>query len=124
LLAIVIAPAAMINAAVFHGAISPTALTAAGIAGGICWSAAVLGLTCTWLGNVLHSPVQGLLGGMLFRMGLPLVAIMALLQSGGQFGAAGLTGTILGVYLVTLVVETALAVRMVPPEARTARATS
>ncbi len=123
LLALAIAPPALVIAAIASGGISPAALLRAAVAGGLCWLAAALGLTVTHFGNVFRSPVQGLLGGMLLRMGLPLAGIVALPQLGGAFAAAGLTGTILGVYLVTLVLETALALRMVPLAPRAAQAT-
>jgi hypothetical protein len=41
----------------------------------------------------------------------------------GALSAAGVTTTILGVYFVALVVETVLALRMVPPALPTAKAT-
>lgn len=123
-LALAIAPAAVVVTVVFHGGLSPAAIGDACIAGGLCWFAAGASLICTCLGNVLQAPVQGLLGGMLFRMGLPLVAILSLSQPGDWHRSAGLPGMILAVYLVALVVETALAVRMVPPVVRPAQASS
>ena len=90
-------------------------LVAAAIGGGVCWLAASLALAATFLGNRLQAPVQGVLAGMLFRMGLPLAAIMALPKLGGAWAPPGVATTILGVYLVALVVETVLALRMVPP---------
>ena len=122
LLGLSIAPVALVAAAIAAGGPSRDALWIAGVAGGICWLATALALVATYLGNRLRSPVQGMLGGMLFRMGLPLACILALPKLGGPFAAAGLTGTILGVYFVALVLETALALRMVP-SARIAKAT-
>jgi hypothetical protein len=114
LLAIVIAAAAVGIAALVHRGLTPEATTAAAIAGAVCWLAAAVALVATYLGNLWQAPVQGVLLSMLFRMGLPLAALIVLPQLGGAFGASGVTSTILGVYLVALAIETALALRMVP----------
>ncbi len=114
LLAIVLACAAMAIAAVLHRGLTAEAWTAAVVGGSVCWLAAVLALVATYVGNRWHAPLQGLLVSMLFRMGLPLVSLILLPKFGGAAGAAGVTSTILGVYLVALAVETGLALRMVP----------
>ena len=93
---------------------SAQAVVLAAIAGGICWVAAALSLGATFYGNLCQVPVHGVLLGMMFRMGLPLFAVLALPKLGGEFAAPGATTTILGVYLVALFVETFLALRMVP----------
>jgi hypothetical protein len=120
-LAVVIVPAAVLVAAISNGGLSAPALTSAGIGGAICWLAGTLALTATFLGNRFQAPVQGMLVGMLFRMGLPMAALVAVSQSAGLRAMTGLSSTILGVYLVALVVETLLALRMIPPQARTVR---
>ena len=121
LLGIVIAPCSLLIAALASGGVSPRALAAAALSGSICWVAAALALTVTWLGNRFRAPVQGLLGGMLLRMGLPLAAILVLPNVGEPFSTTGMTTTLLGVYFVALVMETVLAVRMTPAQ-QTARA--
>jgi hypothetical protein len=88
----------------------------AAIGGGICWLAGALALSATYLCNQFHAPVQGVLVGMAFRMGLPLAGLIVLPQLGGPLGASSVTATVLGVYLVGLVAETVLALRMVPPQ--------
>lgn len=110
----VIAPVSLLWAAVLAGGLSTQVALNAVVAGVICWFAAALGLVATYLGNVLQSPVQGVLGGMLFRMFPPLAAVIGLPKLGGAFASPGLTTTLLGVYLVALLVETVLALRMVP----------
>ena len=67
-------------------------------------------LTRYYLGNQLDARVQGVLAAMLFRMGLPLaVALIACRKSMARWhDAVGLT--ILGTYLVALLVETLLVV--------------
>ena len=120
-MAVVIAPASLLIAALASGGASPRALMIAALAGGICWIAAALALCVTWFGNRFHAPVQAMLGGMLFRMGLPLAAVIVLPQLGEPF-SAGMTTTLLGVYFVALVIETALAVRLVPQKQQSAPA--
>jgi len=121
-LAVVLAPVAILVAWISSGRFSADTLLAAAIGGGICWLAASLALTATYLGNRWHAPVQGVLAGMLFRLGLPLMAIIALPKLGSPWTPTGVAATILGVYLVALVVETGLALRMVPLQPRAAKA--
>ena len=115
LLGIVIAPFSLLVATVCRREVSGESLFVAAVAGGLCWIAAAMALTATWLGHRFQSPVQGMLLGMLFRMGLPLVAVVGLPQAGGVFAASGLAVTILGVYLAALLTETLLAVRLIAP---------
>ena len=96
---------------------------AALIAVGVCWLAGVLSLAATHFGTRAGLPVQGLLLGMFFRMGLPLAAGAALNQV-GPLADAGIFSMILGVYLCGLVVETMLSLRMVQPAPRVRPAAS
>lgn len=114
LLGIGLVPVSVAIACIVAGGVSSAALASAALAGGACWAAATFALTATFVGNWIQAPVQGMLAGMLFRMGLPLAAIIATSSSAALPGAGA---TILGVYLVTLVAETALALRMVPASA-------
>jgi len=108
ILLVVIGPASLISAALFEGMMSWRALSIAAAAGMVCYISSASSLTVTFAGNRLGMPVQGLLLSMLFRMGLPLAAIIA-------FGSQRTLGaTIVVVYLLALVVETILAVRMTP----------
>lgn len=86
----------------------------AAVAGGVCWLSATIALTATFFGNQFGAPVQGVLVGMLFRMGLPLAALIGLPKMGSPLAEGGLGMTIVSVYLVALVIETLLALRMVP----------
>jgi len=74
-----------------------------------------MSLAVTFAGNQLGMPVQGLLLGMLFRMGLPLAAIIAL---GTQ---RTLGATIVVVYLLALIAETILALQMTPTKTQAPR---
>jgi hypothetical protein len=113
-LGFVLAAAALLIASMLHRGLTPEAISAAAVAAGVCWLAASLALVTTYIGNRLGAPVQGLLLSMMFRMGLPLLALVSLLKAGQGWAASGVTTTILGVYLVALAVETGLALRMVP----------
>jgi hypothetical protein len=116
----VLAAAAILVAAVVHRGMQQQTFVAAAIAGGVCWAGAALALVATYLGNVYQAPVQGMLVGMIGRVGLPLAALMVLPQLGGAAAAPGVMSTILGVYLVALIVETLLALQMVPHSTSTA----
>jgi hypothetical protein len=115
-LGLAIAPVAVLIA-VCIGGFSASALLNAAIGGGVCWLAGALALTAGFISNRFQAPVQGVLIGMLLRMGLPLAALIGFSQSGTPLGANGVATTILGVYLVSLVVETLLSLRMVAPRA-------
>lgn len=121
LLALAMVPVAGLVAAICNRGLSASALASAAVAGVICWLAGASALTATFLGNRFSAPVQGMLVGMLFRMGLPLLALIAASQSQTLRGMTDLATTILGVYLVALAIETLLAVRMVPAQATTVR---
>jgi len=84
----------------------------AGVAAGICWAAASVALLVTRLGNQLDARVQGVLAAMFVRMGLPLVGLIALAKVDGPWAHDGIGLTILGTYLITLLTETLLVVRM------------
>jgi hypothetical protein len=92
-------------------------LQAALMAAAICWLAGALALTATFVGTRAGAPVQGLLFAMLLRMGLPLVAGLALNQV-SPLAEVGIFSMILGVYLCALVAETLLSLRMVQPAPR------
>ncbi|MEX2173440.1 MAG: hypothetical protein WD872_03705 [Pirellulaceae bacterium] len=62
----------------------------------------------------MDQPIGGILGGMMFRMGLPLLAGIALQKTNEPLAEAGVFPMILGIYLVALVAETLLSLRFVP----------
>ena len=87
-------------------------LLAAVVAAAICWVAAALALTSA---AVLRGPQRALGAmalGMIFRMGLPLGAGLFLSRLGGPLAEAGVFGLIVVFYLVTLVTETLLSLRL------------
>jgi len=89
-------------------------LFAALVAGAVCGLSGNLALVITFLGQRTGNPIAGLLGGMLFRLGLPLATGLAVNSLGGPLAAAGCFGMIVAVYLVALPVETALSLRFIP----------
>jgi hypothetical protein len=109
LLLAVVAPAALFAAAGFERSFSTQALSNAALAGGVCYFSAALSLVATFVGNRWGLPVQGLLVGIALRMGLPLVALIGF-QGRGTLGA-----TLVVVYLLALIVDTVLSLRMMPP---------
>lgn len=92
-------------------------LQAALLAVGVCWLAGILALLATHFGTMLGTPIQGLLISMMFRMGLPMAAGMALHQV-APLAEVGIFSMILGVYLCALLVETLLSLRMIQPAAQ------
>jgi len=112
---VALGPTALVAAACIERSMSWRALSIAAAAGGVCYVATAMSLVVTFVGNQAGMPVQGLLLGMLFRMGLPLAAIIVL---GSQ---RTLGATIVVVYLLALIVETILALRMTPTKKTTRR---
>ena len=117
LLAAVLVPAGLAIGWAVAQRLDTFVLQAALLAVGICWLAGALALAAAHFGNRAGLPVQGLLLGILFRMGLPLAAGAAFNQI-APLAKTGFFSMILGVYLCALVVETLLSVQMVQPVRR------
>jgi hypothetical protein len=115
ILAGILAPFTVAVAWLAYGRSGSIGIAAAAIAGGICWLSASLALATVYLGQMLNNPVGGILGGMFFRMGLPLGVGMAIQQSHPPLANAGTFLMILALYLVALVAETLLSLKFVPP---------
>ena len=81
---------------------------AALVAALICWIGSTIALCMTALLRGPQAALYSLLFGMLFRMGLPLVAGIILSRNSPRLADAGVFGCIVGFYLVTLVAETLL----------------
>ena len=107
-------PAVFIAGLVVTQRFDATALLTAAIATSLCGVAGSVALVSTWLGGRYGYAVHGLLLGMLFRMGVPLVGGIALSQV-SPLAENGIFSMILGIYLWALVVETFLALRLVGP---------
>ncbi len=117
-LTLVVLLALPIFAWVGHSRSGTAGIFAAAVAAGICWGGAFLALLLSgWLRSGQNA-VNGVLAGMLFRMGVPLVAGMALHWQGGWLAEAGVFGMILAFYFVTLIAETLLALRLVAPASK------
>jgi hypothetical protein len=112
-LAAVLIPLAAVLGAFAFARSGLIGLGAAAIAAAVCWIAASLALTAVYLGQEIKNPIAGILGGMIFRMGLPLVVILAIQRAQGPLADAGCLWMILGLYAVALVVETWLSLQLV-----------
>jgi hypothetical protein len=88
-------------------------ILAAALAGVICWVGAAGALAVASLFRQSQQAASALMLGMLFRMGLPLAAVAWLMTQGGWLAEAGVVGMILIYYLVSLIVETVLSLRLV-----------
>ena len=87
------------------------------------WAAAVAAVVCLGAGlvaliflSLFREPLQAFNGvglAMLFRMAIPMTTGVLLTKLGGPLAEAGVFGMIVGFYLVGLLVETLLAVRLV-----------
>ena len=114
LLAAALVPAGIAAGWICSPQFNSRAMLAAATAVGICWLSGSLALAVTCFGTQFRLPVQGVLGGMLVRMALPLVAGIVLSEVGGPLAEANVFSMIVGVYLCALVVETLLSLRMIP----------
>jgi hypothetical protein len=99
---------AVVGYALYNG----PGVSAAAVAALVCWCGALMALMATAL-LAQQAPVGSMLLGMMFRMGMPLVAAIALHNGAPQLARVGITGFILAYYLPTLALETLLAVRMI-----------
>ena len=91
---------------------------AAAAAAGVCWFGATIALVLVGVSQVAKQAVSRVLAGMVFRMGLPLVVGLILDRRGGPLSEAHVFGMMVAFYLLTLVVETWLALRLVAPAAK------
>jgi hypothetical protein len=96
-------------------------VAAASVAAAVCWLGATLALVVA-SHYQKRAPLTGLLLGMLFRMGFPLVAGLTLQETVPALAEAGIFGFVLAFYFLTLVVETLLSVRMVGPRTQAPKA--
>ena len=90
--------------------------TTAATAGGISWIGGLLAIALhriVKVKNQVNQALFGILAGMTFRMGLPLVFCLAMLNRGGAVVESGLLGMIAVYYFVGLTVETAILLRQV-----------
>ena len=92
-----------------------TGVLASAIAAALCGLGATLALVTAYVANRMGNGVQGVLAGMFFRMGIPLVGGLILDQQVKWLADAGVFGQVLGFYLFVLVIETLLSLRFVAP---------
>jgi hypothetical protein len=98
-----------VDARCFIRAIASDEAVVAGVAAGVCWVAGGLALGVTFMGALAERAVAGALGGILFRTGIPLLALAV----GSQvpwLARHGFAGRVVVYFLLSLTVETILAV--------------
>lgn len=99
-----------------HAQSQVNGVLAAAIAGGICWLGGTLALVAAYWANRQGLGIHGALLGMFFRMGLPLIGGLALQKLFPVLAEAKLFSYVLGFYLIMLVVETLLSLRLIAPQ--------
>lgn len=124
MLALALVPAGIAVGWICSRQLDSRAMLAAATAVGICWLSGSLALAAICFGTWLRLPVQGVLGGMLVRMALPLAAGLVLSRVSGPLAESNVFSMIVGVYLCGLVVETLLSLQFIPPPASALKAAS
>jgi hypothetical protein len=96
--------------------IGSSAFEASAVAAGLNWVAGSLALATVFATR--HSPhrINGALLAMASRMALPLLAVVYFTRSQHPLVGGGVVGFIVIGYLVGLVIETIMAVRLVSPD--------
>ncbi len=88
-------------------------VAAAAVAAVVCLAAGFIAITFLALFRDPQQSVNGVGLAMLFRMAIPMAVGFFLTKLNGPLAEAGVFGMIVGFYLVGLLVETLLAVRLV-----------
>lgn len=89
------------------------AYLACGLAGFIVWVAGSIGLALATLAPTAPARLNALLGGMLFRMALPLASLLILPRFFQRLADSGFPDFILMFFLVGLLIETPLLVGII-----------
>ncbi len=97
-------------------------LTAAAVAGGVCFLGAAAALVMTGVLRGSQAAVHGVLLGIVFRTGVPLAFGVFLMLRGGPLAETGVFGMVFVYFQVTLTVETLLAIRLVRPASKISKA--
>jgi hypothetical protein len=100
----------------------PAGIWSMAAAAAVCTTSSILALLLTVSGRGPQGAVTGTLMGSLVRFGLP-VAMGMLLGRSGTLADGGLMPGLLGFYLLTLAVETPLAISLIHRDRASARAT-
>ena len=97
-------------------------LIAAAVAGAVCWLGATLALVIARLLGGPQYGVHGILLGIMFRTGIPFLLGSALSHFNRPLAEAGLFGMVVVYYLLTLVIETLLVIRLINPVNKVSKA--
>lgn len=85
----------------------------------ICWICSTVALVLTARSRGPNMGLKGLLFGMVFQMGVPLMIGIILSQSGGPLAAGGVFGWIVVFHLLTLTAKTILVLPLLNPRKST-----
>lgn len=113
LLVVVFAIAFPVFAYFGHQAHGQAGVLAALVAAVVCLGAGLVAITFLAIFREPQVAFNGVGLAMLFRMAIPMATGVVLTKLGGPLAEAGVFGMIVGFYLVGLLVETLLAVRLV-----------
>jgi hypothetical protein len=105
----VLAIAWVVDAWCFIGAFGSDEAQVAGLAAVVCWLSSGMALGVTFMGAQAGRAIAGALGGIIFRTGLPLLA-MAVGSQIPWLARSGFPGRVVPYFLVSLTAETILAV--------------
>lgn len=84
------------------------------IAAAICGGAALTSLLLTAVAQKAKQPISGILTGMVVRMAVPLVALLVIPKMNPALLQSGMQEMLLGYYLLALVAETWILLRLIP----------
>jgi hypothetical protein len=113
LLGIFLAAVSAASGAVATQQLGEDAYLASAVAALLVWFAGSLSLVLIAMPNTPAARLNAILGGVLVRMGLPLVAMFYFSSSSHPLASKGIAGLIVVHFLAGLFVETLLALRMV-----------
>jgi hypothetical protein len=99
----------VVDAWCFLGAFGSEEAQVAGLAAAVCWLSSGMALGVSFFGAVIGRAIAGALGGIIFRTGLPLLAMAVGFQI-PWLARNGFPGRIVTYFLVSLTAETILAV--------------
>lgn len=86
---------------------------AACVAAGVCWVAALAALVVAKITTDLQARLAGVFASMILRTGVPMIAAITLTSTSPTLARGGVFGATVVFYLLTLMLETVLSVRLV-----------
>lgn len=112
ILGLFLAAVAAVSGAVAARQYGTGAYLASAVSAAMIWAVGSLSLLIVALAPTPAARVNAALLGMLIRMGLPMLALMYFTKSNHSLAAEGIVGLLVVHYLLGLIVETLLSVRL------------